>query len=63
MAKEIISDELWVVIEPLLPPPMLRPQGGRPPLPDRKVLTGIVFVPMTGVLWEVVLQEIAVGAE
>ncbi len=47
MAKEIISDELWAVIEPLLPPPKPRPKSGRPPIPDRKVLTGIWLVLMT----------------
>lgn len=28
MAKPIISDELWAVIEPLLPPKEARPKGG-----------------------------------
>ncbi|MFA0741994.1 MAG: hypothetical protein DFNUSKGM_002661, partial [Candidatus Fervidibacter sacchari] len=33
MAKEIVSDELWAVIQPLLPPPKPKPKGGRPPIP------------------------------
>ncbi len=48
MAKEIVSNELWAVIEPLLPPPKPRPKGGRPPIPDRKVLTGIFVCPDDG---------------
>ena len=44
MAKEILTEELWAVMEPLLPPPLARPKGGRPRIPDRAVLTGIIFV-------------------
>ncbi len=45
MAKELVSDALWVVVEPLLPPHLSQPgKRGRPPLPDRAALTGILFV-------------------
>jgi transposase len=30
MAKPIVSDELWAVVEPLLPPEPAKPKGGRP---------------------------------
>ena len=30
MAKEILTEELGAVMEPLLPPPLARPKGGRP---------------------------------
>ncbi len=62
MAKEIVSDELWAVVEPLLPPPKPRPKGGRPPIPDRKVLTGILFVLMTGIPWEMLPKEMGCGS-
>jgi transposase len=29
MAKELVTDELWEVIEPLLPEESPKPQGGR----------------------------------
>jgi len=61
MAKEILCDELWAVIQPLLPPPKPKPKGGRPPIPDRKVLTGILFVLMTGIPWEMLPQEMGCG--
>ncbi len=48
MAKEILTEELWAVMEPFLPPPWARPKGGRPRIPDRAVLTGIIFVLKTG---------------
>src|SRR5215208_5290824 len=44
MAKELVSDELWEVIELLLPPESPKPQGGRPRVDDRAALTGIIFV-------------------
>jgi transposase len=52
MAKPLLSDELWEIIEPLLPPHPPHPQGGRPPVDDRKALTGILFVLKTGIPWE-----------
>src|SRR5215217_668514 len=52
MAKELVSDELWEVIELLLPPESPKPQGGRPRVDDRAALTGIIFVLKSGMLWE-----------
>jgi transposase len=62
MAKPIVSDELWAVIEPLLPPHKPRPEGGRPPIPDRAALTGILFVLMTGTPWEMLPPEMGCGS-
>ena len=62
MAKPLISDELWELIEPVLPERPLRPAGGRPPLPNRPVLTGIVFVLRTGIPWEELPQELGCGS-
>jgi transposase len=47
-----VSDELWEVIEPLLPEEPPKPKGGRPRVPDRAALTGIIFVLKTGIPWE-----------
>src|SRR5450759_2708404 len=46
-----VPDELWVVIEPLLPQPKRSRPGGRRRLPDRKALEGILFVLHTGIAW------------
>lgn len=51
MAKPLLTDELWEVIEPLLPKPAPKPKGGRPPLDNRPALTGILFVLKTGIPW------------
>ena len=62
MAKPLLSDELWEQIEPLLPPPPPRPKGGRPPIPNRAALTGILFVLKTGTPWEYLPQEMGCGS-
>src|SRR6266852_6060614 len=62
MAKEILSDELWGVIEPLLPAPPPRPKGGRRRLANRAVLTGILFVLRSGIPWEFLPQEMGCGS-
>jgi transposase len=51
MAEPLVPDALWVLIAPLLPARPPRPKGGRPPLDDRKVLEGIVFVLRIGIPW------------
>lgn len=53
MAKALVSDELWVLIEPLLPPakPRRRMHPGRKPLDDRQILEGILFVLKSGIAW------------
>jgi transposase len=61
MGQPLVSDELWSVIEPGLPRQRPRPRGGRPPVPDRACLTGIVFVLKTGIAWEDLPQEMGCG--
>lgn len=62
MSKPLISDELWTVVEPLLPKEPPKPKGGRPRLGDRAVLTGIVFVLKSGIPWELLPQELGCGS-
>jgi transposase len=52
-----VPDDLWAVIEPLLPAAQPKPKGGRPRVPDRAVLAGILFVLRTGVQWREVPRE------
>jgi transposase len=62
MAKEPVTDELWEVIEPLLPEELPKPKGDKPRINDRAALTGILFVLKSGVPWEMLPQEVGCGA-
>ncbi len=62
MARELVTDEPWETIEPLLPPQPPKPQGGRPRIDDRAALTGIVFVLKSGIPWEMLPQEMGCGS-
>jgi transposase len=62
--QDLMSDALWAVIEPELPRPPRRARwkGGRPRVPDRAVLAGIIFVLKTGIPWEYLPQEMGCGS-
>jgi transposase len=62
MGKQLVSDELWGAIAPLLPPELPKPKGGRPRVPDRAALTGIIFVLKSGIPWELLPQELGCGS-
>ena len=63
MAKRIVTDELWEVVRPLLPAKRRgRNKRGRPPLEDRKALTGILFVLKTGIPWDYLPPEMGCGS-
>ncbi|SOY66809.1 hypothetical protein CBM2587_B80086 [Cupriavidus taiwanensis] len=59
IAKPIVDDDLWPLIQPLLLPPKARRARypGRKPLDDRAVLTGILFVQQPGIPWEMLHKE------
>ncbi len=58
----LVSDELWALVAPLLPPPRPRPKGGRPPVDDRKALAGILFVLKSGIPWAMLPKEMGCGS-
>ena len=63
MARPLVPDELWDVVQPLLPRHRARPgKRGRPPVDDRACLTGIVFVLQSGIPWEMLPQEMGCGS-
>ena len=61
MAKPLLTDDLWAVIEPILPTWAPSPKGGQPRLHDRKALTGILFVLKAGIPWEDLPYEMGCG--
>ena len=64
MAKPILDETLWEIIEPLLPPPKRRRKRspGRKPIGHRQALSAILFVLKTGLAWELLPQELGWGS-
>jgi len=64
VAKPILDDELWALIEPLLPPPKRRRKrhAGRKPVANRRALTGILYVLRSGVPWSMLPKEMGCGS-
>lgn len=57
MAKPLLTDKLWEVIEPLLPEEVPKPNGGRPRIADCAAFTAILFVLKSGAFWEMLPQD------
>jgi transposase len=57
----VVDDQLWKLIEPVLPPWPDKAPGPRP-VPDRLCLQGILFVLYTGIGWEDLPQELGFGS-
>ncbi len=64
MAKPVLDDRLWKIVEPLLPAPKKRRRRypGRKPVDNRKVLSAILLVLKTGLPWERLPQELGWGS-
>lgn len=62
MSKPLLTDELWNRIEAFLPKLKRKPKEGRPRVPDRNALTGILFVLRTGCPWEYLPKEMGCGS-
>lgn len=64
MSQALVDDDLWIRIEPLLPKrrPRNRQHAGRRPIPDRAVLTGILFVLRSGIPWNMLPPEMGCGS-
>ena len=64
MARPLLDDALWARIAPVLPKPRRRriDRGGRPRIPDRAALTGILFVLRGGLPWQMLPREMGCGS-
>jgi len=63
VAPWIVSDELWELVEPLLPKVARRFRfQGRKRLPDRLALQGILFVLHAGIAWRHLPLELGFGS-
>jgi transposase len=64
MSQAILDDALWARLEPLLPRRRSRHRrhAGRKPIPDRAVLTGILFVLRSGIPWRMLPPQMGCGS-
>jgi transposase len=57
-----IPDDLWAQLQPFLPPEKPAGTPGRPVVPFRKVVDGILYVLRTGCQWKALLWEYGSGS-
>ena len=64
MSHALIDDAIWARLEPLLPKrrPRRGHRHGRPPIPDRAILTGILFVLRSGIPWQMLPRQMGCGS-
>ena len=60
--EQMMKDELWRILESLLPPQPPKPKGGRPRLSDWAALEGILFVLRSGIPWRMLPRERGFGS-
>ncbi|WP_103533701.1 transposase [Streptomyces sp. SM11] len=58
----IVDDDLWALIEPLLPPSPEKAPGPRP-VPDRLCLQGILYVLHNDIAWQLLPLEMRFGGD
>ena len=57
MAKELLSEELWREVEPLLPGHREHKAGGRPFVSDKDALRGLIFILRSGIPYQMLPTE------
>jgi transposase len=64
LADRLVPDQLWELVEPLLPPPPPREHGGAPrQIPDRACFAAVVFMLPTSTPWELLpARELGCGS-
>ncbi len=60
--KQLVPHELWMIVGPLLPPEPPKPNGGRPRVPDRAALAGIIVVLKSGIPWRMLPKGLGFGS-
>jgi len=64
MSQALIDDAIWARLEPLIPQRRVRRghRHGRTPIPDRAILTGILFVLRSGIPWQMLPRQMGCGS-
>jgi transposase len=58
MAVELLPDELWNEVKPLLPTHRVSSKGGRPPVDDRLCLRALIFILRSGMAYNLLPSEV-----
>ena len=59
--EKVLTDDLWEIIEPLLPKQKAPGTPGRPPVPNRTAMLGILYVLLNGIPWNALPKEYRSG--
>jgi transposase len=64
MSQDLVDDAIWARLAPLIPPRRVRRghRHGRTPIPDRAILTGILFVLRSGIPWQMLPPQMGCGS-
>lgn len=64
LVEELVPDELWAIVEPLLPSPLRPWYGGRRrTIPDRNCFAAMVYMTRTSTPWRLLpAQELGCGS-
>src|SRR6266487_2927147 len=64
LVDKLVPDDLWALVEPLLPPPPRPPYGGRHrTIPERNCLAALVFMARTSTPWALLpAKELGCGS-
>jgi transposase len=64
LADDLVPDELWALVAPLLPDPPRPPYGGRQRvIPDRNCFAAIVYMARTSIPWRLLpARELGCGS-
>jgi transposase len=57
-----VPDDFWELVEPLFPKRKRSRKGGRPSVPDRVVLAGILYKLRTGCQWKAIPATFGSGS-
>lgn len=57
-----VPEELWALVAPLLPPEPPKPYGGRPRVPDKAILAGVLYKLRTGCQWKALPRQFGSGS-
>ncbi len=57
-----MPEPMWDLAQPLLPPAVAKPKGGRPRNDDRQMMDAIYYVLRTGIQWKALPRSLAAGS-